>query len=91
MHTRITRQERDGAVSGADPVALLVMMQELDFHLRHVDAGRAFSLAALHDTQSAIVSRIASEVSASGPSWPDRASAMCWPGRVSDALVPVAR
>ena len=37
----------DQAVAGAETVAPPVMMQELDLHPRHVDAGRAFALAAL--------------------------------------------
>ena len=44
---RIARQVGDQPVPRRKPVAAPVMVQELDLHPRHVDAGRAFAPAAL--------------------------------------------
>ena len=43
---RIARQEGDRPIAGAVTMARLVVGEELDLHTRHVDAGRAFALAA---------------------------------------------
>ena len=43
---RIARQIRDQPVAPRQPVAAAVVVQEFDLHARHVDAGRAFALAA---------------------------------------------
>ena len=44
---RVARQIGDEPVARGQAVPLAVVVQELDLHLRHVDAGRAFALAAL--------------------------------------------
>jgi hypothetical protein len=44
---RIARQVRHRAAAQAEAMLAPVLRQELDLHARHVDAGRAFALAAL--------------------------------------------
>ena len=44
---RIAREEGDEPVLQSPAVAAVVVMEKLDLHPRHVDAGRAFALAAL--------------------------------------------
>src|SRR5206468_11110148 len=43
----ISRQIRYQPVARGETVAFAVVVQKLDLHARHVDAGRAFALAAL--------------------------------------------